>query len=80
MTSEHVEKVRFSGAGFGIVADAMGHVDAQPILFLHGAGQTRQSWGKAVREAARRGYRAVTVDLRGHGESGWAPDEDYAIT
>ena len=80
MTSEHVEKVRFSGAGFGIVADAMGPADAQPILFLHGAGQTRQSWGKAVREAARRGYRAVTVDLRGHGESGWAPDEDYAIT
>jgi len=80
MTSEHVETVRFPIAGFGIMADAMGPADAQPILFLHGAGQTRQSWGKAVREAARRGYRAVTLDLRGHGESGWAPDGDYAIT
>jgi len=48
-----------------------------PVLLLHGGGQTRHSWtGTAMRLAAR-GYEAWTVDLRGHGESDWAPDGDY---
>ncbi|WP_174274203.1 alpha/beta fold hydrolase [Sphingomonas bacterium] len=75
-----MERVEFEGAGVTIVGDAVGPEGGLPVLFLHGGGQTRQSWGNAIREAARRGYRAITLDLRGHGESGWAPDGVYALT
>ena len=62
-----------------MVADAAGASDAPTLLFLHGSGQTRQSWGRALEEAARRGYRALSLDLRGHGDSDWAPDANYTL-
>lgn len=74
-----IERLEFSGAGISLAADAMGPREGQPILFLHGGGQTRRSWRKAVGQAARRGYRAVALDLRGHGDSGWAADGDYTL-
>lgn len=79
MNKQAAETIRFAGGGVTIVGDAMGPVDGVPIVFLHGGGQTRQSWGRAMNEAAQRGYRALTLDLRGHGESGWSADGDYAI-
>lgn len=79
MKSEQIERIRFAGNGVTIVADAMGPADGVPVLFLHGGGQTRQSWRRAVRETARRGYRALTLDLRGHGDSDWAPDGIYSM-
>jgi pimeloyl-ACP methyl ester carboxylesterase len=61
------------------VADVAGAADAPTVLFLHGSGQTRQSWGSALRQAASRGYRAVSLDLRGHGDSDWSPDGKYTL-
>ncbi|OBI83689.1 peroxidase [Mycobacterium asiaticum] len=49
------------------------------MVFLHGGGQTRRSWAKAAAAVAERGYQAVTVDLRGHGESDWSDDGDYRV-
>ncbi len=74
-----MERVEFSGVGVTLVADVAGPREGRPILFLHGGGQTRQSWGKAIAEAAARGYRAISLDLRGHGESGWSPGGAYAM-
>jgi pimeloyl-ACP methyl ester carboxylesterase len=74
-----IERLDFTGHGVTIAADATGPADGPPILFLHGGGQTRHSWGKALAEAARRGYRAISLDLRGHGESGWSPDGRYEL-
>jgi pimeloyl-ACP methyl ester carboxylesterase len=74
-----MERIEFEGAGVTIVADAVGPKGAPPVLFMHGGGQTRQSWGKAITQAGGHGYRAVSVDLRGHGESGWSPDGKYNI-
>ncbi|MDO6414572.1 alpha/beta hydrolase [Sphingomonas sp. BIUV-7] len=74
-----LEARRFLGDGVSLAADVSGPLKGQPILFLHGGGQTRHSWGNAVIEAARRGFHAVTLDLRGHGESDWAPDGVYAM-
>ena len=76
---ESIERLSFRGAGIDVVAEAAGPAQAQPILFLHGSGQTRQSWRKALVEAERRGYRAISLDLRGHGESDWSPDGVYNI-
>lgn len=66
--------------GVRIVADRLGDPLAPAVVFLHGGGQTRRSWGRAAAAVAERGWQAVTVDLRGHGESDWAKDGDYRVT
>ena len=66
--------------GTRIVADRMGDPAAPAVVFLHGGGQTRRSWGKAAVAVAERGWQAVTVDLRGHGESDWSEGGDYRLT
>lgn len=74
-----MQAVELAGEGVRLAADVEGPEGGSPILFLHGGGQTRQSWGNAIRQAGARGFRAYSLDLRGHGESDWAPDGDYAI-
>lgn len=74
-----IERLTFQGAGVDLVADAQGPLTGPPVLFLHGSGQTRQSWSKALAEAARRGYRGLSIDLRGHGDSAWSPDGHYDL-
>ncbi|OBI47529.1 peroxidase [Mycobacterium sp. E796] len=49
------------------------------MVFLHGGGQTRRSWAKAAAAVAQRGFQAVTIDLRGHGESDWSSEGDYRV-
>jgi pimeloyl-ACP methyl ester carboxylesterase len=73
----------FSTVGVGgvrIAADRLGDPDAPAVVFLHGGGQTRRSWGRAAAAVAERGWQAITVDLRGHGESDWSEDGDYRVT
>jgi pimeloyl-ACP methyl ester carboxylesterase len=74
------ERLTIRASDVNLIADAAGPIDAPRILFLHGGGQTRQSWSGALREAIRRGYRAVSLDLRGHGESDWSPDGRYDLS
>jgi non-heme chloroperoxidase len=56
--------------GACIAADVFG--SGRPVLLLHGAGQTRGSWRRTAERLAEAGYQAVTLDLRGHGESDWS--------
>ena len=65
--------------GLSIVADRRGDPTARTVVFLHGGGQTRRSWARAAATVAERGWQAVTVDLRGHGESDWSEDGDYRV-
>ncbi len=62
-----------------LAADAWGDPAGAPVLFLHGGGQTRHSWGGAARALAGRGYRTISLDLRGHGDSGWSPSGSYQM-
>ena len=72
--------IRFHGhGGVTLAADEAGASDGPSVIFLHGGGQTRHSWGTALDAASARGFHAITVDLRGHGDSDWAPDGDYRI-
>lgn len=65
--------------GIRIAADRLGDPDSPAAVFLHGGGQTRRSWGRAAAAVADRGWQAITVDLRGHGESDWSEDGDYRV-
>jgi pimeloyl-ACP methyl ester carboxylesterase len=62
-----------------LVADAWGDPETPTVLLLHGGGQTRHAWGRTAEAVAGRGWRAVAVDLRGHGDSGWSPDGEYGL-
>ncbi|MEM6106527.1 alpha/beta hydrolase [Mycobacterium sp. 050272] len=73
---------QFSTSGIGgvrIVADRQGDPLSRAVVFLHGGGQTRRSWGRAAAAVAKRGWQAVTIDLRGHGESDWSSEGDYRV-
>lgn len=69
----------FSGDGLQLVGDVRGDPARPPVLFLHGAGQTRASWKAATSDVAAAGWYSVAIDLRGHGDSDWAPDADYSF-
>lgn len=70
----------FEGSGgLRLVADEYGESDASPVLLLHGGGQTRHSWGGTAKVLASRGRRAITLDLRGHGDSAWSTEGDYQL-
>ncbi len=56
-------------AGVRLAADSFGDPHSPVVLMLHGGGQTRHAWHATATSLARAGWRAVTVDLRGHGES-----------
>lgn len=72
--------LRFEGfEGVEIAADRRGDPSDPSVLFLHGGGQTRHSWGRSASAVAERGWCAWTLDLRGHGESDWAPEGDYRL-
>jgi len=62
-----------------LAADSWGDPAAPTIVLAHGGGQTRHSWSGTARRLAASGYHAVTVDLRGHGDSDWAADGDYRL-
>lgn len=69
--------------GMRIVADAWPpeHAGAAlaPVVLAHGGGQTRHSWGATAQQLAQAGHRVLSIDLRGHGDSGWAADGDYRL-
>ena len=71
-------RLELRGAGgIRLAASAWGDPAAAPVVFLPGGGQTRHAWAAAGRSLAAAGFLAVSVDLRGHGDSQWAPDGDY---
>ncbi len=49
------------------------------LLFAHGFGQTRQAWTGSANTLAAQGFRCVSFDARGHGESDCVPAGDYHL-
>jgi pimeloyl-ACP methyl ester carboxylesterase len=69
---------RFRGAeGLWLVADVVGEARRGVVLLAHGGGQTRHAWKGTARAMADAGWRAVSLDLRGHGDSDWSPSGAY---
>lgn len=79
MTEAPETFVTEASGGLRIVSDRLGDPAARAVIFLHGGGQTRRSWARAAAAVAERGWQAVTVDFRGHGESDWSSEGDYRV-
>jgi pimeloyl-ACP methyl ester carboxylesterase len=72
------KSIRLEGAnGLRLAADAWGSPEDPPVVLLHGGGQTRHAWSGTGETLARHGWHAISVDLRGHGDSDWSPTGDY---
>jgi pimeloyl-ACP methyl ester carboxylesterase len=70
---------RFSMSdGLSIAAEVYGPDDGSPVLLAHGGGQTRYAWTNVARRLGALGWKAVAIDLRGHGESDWSKVGDYS--
>jgi len=65
-------------AGNTLVADVFGDA-GQPVMLLHGGGQTRHAWGRTAEHLARAGALAYAIDQRGHGDSEWVADGHYGF-
>ncbi len=65
--------------GIRLAADTFGAPDGPAVLLLHGGGQTRHAWHATAMNLADAGWRAITVDLRGHGESSHPRPPAYAL-
>ena len=79
-TATDVRRVRIEATGgVTLTADEAGDRGNPTVILLHGGGQTRHAWGRAMVTIAEQGWHAINVDLRGHGESDWAPDGRYEL-
>ena len=74
----HTKKFQIS-PNFSIAADTFGNPDDKPVIFLHGGGQTRHSWGDSAQIVADAGYYSIALDARGHGDSSWSEEGNYRI-
>jgi esterase len=54
-----------------------GDTAAHPIVLLHGGALTAHTWD-VVCLGLLPNYRCIVPDLRGHGDTEWAPDGDYS--
>lgn len=70
---------RIPAGDVNLVADSYGDPADPPVILLHGGGQTRHSWGATAGDLGSSGWHALTVDLRGHGDSDWSPDHGYGL-
>jgi pimeloyl-ACP methyl ester carboxylesterase len=80
VTRSHAPRpIAFIGAeGNRLRADVLGE-QGQPVLLLHGGGQTRHAWRKAAGQLARAGWVAYALDQRGHGDSDWVESGGYTF-
>ena len=68
----------WTGAGgLTIAGDTWGDPNGPLVVLQHGGGQTRHAWRGAGEALGNAGYHAVAFDARGHGDSGWAPADEY---
>ena len=58
-------------AGNRLACSHSGPEHGSTVIFLHGGGQTRHAWHASITALGEAGWHAISVDLRGHGDSDW---------
>jgi pimeloyl-ACP methyl ester carboxylesterase len=79
MSHDHLRTTHFHNGRLRLTASCGGDSAAPCVVFLHGGGQTRHSWNTSALDLLRIGYKVLSLDLRGHGDSDWAENGDYRI-
>jgi pimeloyl-ACP methyl ester carboxylesterase len=67
-----------SSDGTELHAEVFGAENAQTLVLVHGWTEALRIWVYVIRELADQ-FRIVAYDLRGHGDSGRAPGDDYSL-
>lgn len=65
-TAPDVEHLRIEVGPLTFDARAVGPVDGEPVLLLHGFPQTSACWGRVLPHLASAGFRVVAPDQRGY--------------
>jgi pimeloyl-ACP methyl ester carboxylesterase len=68
---------RFASKRLSLSYAEWGPADAPPLLLIHGGRDHCRSWDWTAAALSGR-YRIIAPDLRGHGDSDWAIDGNYA--
>ncbi len=74
-----LSRAQFTGAKGGALAASIGGATGQPVLLLHGGGQTRHAWDNTAIKLGSVGFRAISIDQRGHGDSDWIDSGAYSF-
>lgn len=74
-----MHRVRLDSRDIEMVGDHLPRKGAPFVLLSHGGGQTRHSWRGAGERLHALGFETLSVDLRGHGETGWPSPDRYAL-
>lgn len=73
-------KLEFTGfGGLKLAAVAYGSPEDPPVLMVPPIGQVSEYWAGSARALGEAGRYAISLDLRGHGESGWSGDAQYDL-
>lgn len=67
---------RFKNSRMPLAYTDWGRHDAPLLILIHGSRDHSRSWDDVAR-ILHRSHHVVAVDLRGHGDSGWAQDGRY---
>jgi pimeloyl-ACP methyl ester carboxylesterase len=65
--------------GIRLIGEVQGNAHTPLAMLLHGGGQTRHAWSGTATALVRDGFDVGSYDARGHGDSSWAADKDYAL-
>lgn len=74
-----VETRLIAADGLALTVETRGPATAPPVLFAHGFGQSRRSWARTAAALVKEGWRTVTFDARGHGDSDRLADGAYQL-
>ena len=66
----------FDSCGLRLHYVDWGNRDAPPLVLQHGGRDQARSWDTVARAMCDR-FHVIAPDLRGHGDSAWAPGGDY---
>ena len=78
-SSKPVTKRLTTPSGITVEYDQWGELEKNAVLLLHGGGQTRHSWKATADKLTQTGGCAITMDLRGHGNSDWSHGGHYTL-